>query len=303
MALDIVDILRKGRHPLTSFSCTLSGRTPARRRPADSPPSRCIAASAGAVPEAAVARAAELSREKDLFRLALASRRHHADDDIRHPAMTRRGYLDWLRGVATLLMVEAHTYDAWTQRCRQARPALQGRRSRWAVSPHPGFSFSRALPWRWVPHRGREARHPGGGCAARARRRGWQVFGLAFLFRLQSLRDQRRPLPAGAVEGGHPQHPRAVDGAGGCAVAAGRVAEGDARSLFVGMAAAFAILAPADPLRGLGGCAAGLARDVRALVPRPIELLACSPGRRSPSWARSWVRGSRRPPRLTTNAR
>ena len=29
--------------------------------------------------------------------------------------MTRAGYLDWLRGVATLLMIEAHTYDAWTR--------------------------------------------------------------------------------------------------------------------------------------------------------------------------------------------
>ena len=27
----------------------------------------------------------------------------------------RRGYIDWLRGLAVLIMVEAHTLDAWTR--------------------------------------------------------------------------------------------------------------------------------------------------------------------------------------------
>jgi|KBSMisStandDraft_5_1062788.scaffolds.fasta_scaffold305639_2 putative redox protein len=63
MAMDIVDILRKGRHPLRSFSCTVGGQ----RKP--TPPKRFTAFTlhcriGGAVPETAVARAAELSREK-----------------------------------------------------------------------------------------------------------------------------------------------------------------------------------------------------------------------------------------------
>ena len=29
--------------------------------------------------------------------------------------MSRRTYLDWLRGVAVIIMIEAHTLDAWTQ--------------------------------------------------------------------------------------------------------------------------------------------------------------------------------------------
>ena len=28
--------------------------------------------------------------------------------------MSRRGYLDWLRGISVLIMIEAHTLDAWT---------------------------------------------------------------------------------------------------------------------------------------------------------------------------------------------
>lgn len=63
MAIDVVDIIRKGRHPLTSFAATVTGQ----RLPA--PPRRFVAFHlrfrvGGAVPEAAVARALELSREK-----------------------------------------------------------------------------------------------------------------------------------------------------------------------------------------------------------------------------------------------
>ena len=28
--------------------------------------------------------------------------------------MGRRSYLDWLRGIAVLIMVEAHTFNSWT---------------------------------------------------------------------------------------------------------------------------------------------------------------------------------------------
>ena len=63
MAVDVVDIIRKGRHPLTSFSSTLTGQRAA------SPPRRFLSFHlhcriGGAVPEAAVERALELSREK-----------------------------------------------------------------------------------------------------------------------------------------------------------------------------------------------------------------------------------------------
>ena len=63
MSIDIVDIIRKGRHPLTSFSATVTGQ----RLP--TPPRRFVSFHlhcrvGGAVPEAAVARALELSREK-----------------------------------------------------------------------------------------------------------------------------------------------------------------------------------------------------------------------------------------------
>ena len=63
MAADVVDILRKGRHPLTALSVTFSGTR------AEQPPRRFLAIELrfhvqGDVPAAAVERAIALSRDK-----------------------------------------------------------------------------------------------------------------------------------------------------------------------------------------------------------------------------------------------
>ncbi len=63
MSTDVVDILRKGRHPLTRFHATLIGER------APDPPRRLVKAELrfaihGAVPERAVERAIGLSRDK-----------------------------------------------------------------------------------------------------------------------------------------------------------------------------------------------------------------------------------------------
>lgn len=62
MAVDVVDILKKGRHALTGLDATLSGER------AEQPPRRFVRIALhyvvhGEVPEAAVARAIQLSRE------------------------------------------------------------------------------------------------------------------------------------------------------------------------------------------------------------------------------------------------
>jgi putative redox protein len=63
MAADVVDILRKGRHPLTHFHAALTGERAAE------PPRRLLSVTLhfavhGDVPAAAVERAIQLSREK-----------------------------------------------------------------------------------------------------------------------------------------------------------------------------------------------------------------------------------------------
>ena len=63
MAIDVADIVLKGRHPMTALEAAISGRR------ADDPPRRFLGFSlhftvAGGVPAAAVERAIQLSRDK-----------------------------------------------------------------------------------------------------------------------------------------------------------------------------------------------------------------------------------------------
>jgi uncharacterized membrane protein len=98
----------------------------------------------------------------------------------------RRAYLDWLRGIAVICMIEWHVLDAWT-----TLPARDG--WAWAVIKVIGgfaaplflFLAGVAVPLAIAGHRSR------GAGARRAawlvQKRGWEVFGLAHLFRLQSF--------------------------------------------------------------------------------------------------------------------
>ncbi len=100
--------------------------------------------------------------------------------------MNRRDYLDWLRGAAVLIMIEAHTLDSWTRVEDKSGPAYA-----WAMIiggfGAPIFLFlagvALALACGARVRKGKTDAE----AAALARRRGWQIFGLAFLFRLQSV--------------------------------------------------------------------------------------------------------------------
>lgn len=100
--------------------------------------------------------------------------------------MSRRGYLDWLRGAAVLLMIEAHTIDAWT---------LPADRDGWPYRvalimggfAAPAFLFLAGVALALAAASGERRGATLEEVAAMARRRGWQIFGLAFLFRLQAF--------------------------------------------------------------------------------------------------------------------
>ena len=99
--------------------------------------------------------------------------------------MTRRGYIDWLRGISVLIMIEAHTLDAWTR-----LDARHNSTYSWAMIvggfAAPSFLFLAGITLALAAgSRMRRGRTPGE-AAALARRRALQIFGLAFLFRLQS---------------------------------------------------------------------------------------------------------------------
>jgi uncharacterized membrane protein len=98
----------------------------------------------------------------------------------------RKRYLDWLRGVGVLVMIQGHVIDSWTLTEDRRREAYHVISFVGGVGGAPLFLFLAgvALTLGAVARvkRGRTEAE----AAALARRRGWQIFGLAFLFRLQS---------------------------------------------------------------------------------------------------------------------
>jgi uncharacterized membrane protein len=104
------------------------------------------------------------------------------------PARTvsRRAYIDWLRGVAVLIMIMWHSIDSWTLTTGRESFAFQTVifLAGWAA---PLFLFLAGVS---VPLAGgaRMARGFDRRAASRLiQRRGWEVFALAHLFRLQSF--------------------------------------------------------------------------------------------------------------------
>jgi uncharacterized membrane protein len=97
----------------------------------------------------------------------------------------RRGYIDVARGVAVLLMIEAHTLDAWT-RARDRGTAAFGDATILGGFAAPMFLWLAGLgvamaAARTAQRRGRRA------AIEAACRRGLEIFVLAFLFRLQAF--------------------------------------------------------------------------------------------------------------------
>ena len=105
----------------------------------------------------------------------------------------RRTYLDVLRGVAVLVMMEAHIVDSWTHVSARATKAF-GESLILGGFGAPLFLFLAGIA---VPlSAGSKARRLGDETAAArlVEKRGLQIFLLAFLFRLQAVIISRSPL-------------------------------------------------------------------------------------------------------------
>ena len=98
----------------------------------------------------------------------------------------RRGYLDWLRGLAVLIMIEAHILDSWT-RVADRGSSVYGWSMILGGFGAPLFLFlagvSVALSAGSKMRRGLERTD----ASKAVVKRGLQIFGLAFLFRLQAM--------------------------------------------------------------------------------------------------------------------
>ena len=97
----------------------------------------------------------------------------------------RRDYLDWLRGVAVLLMIEAHLLDSWT-----GEPGRSSEAYRYAIIVGgtgsglflflAGIASALSAGSKWRRHGDPAA------AAGAVAWRGLEIFLLAFLFRLQA---------------------------------------------------------------------------------------------------------------------
>ena len=175
------------------------------------------------------------------------------------PAGGRKAYLDWLRGVAVLVMIQGHVIDSWTMAADRGRPAYRWITLVGGIGGAPVFLFLAGAALALAAGARTRSGRTDVEAAALARTRGWQVFGLAFLFRLQ----------AWIISGGEPERTLLkVDilNIMGLSMLAAAVLWGLGRSrvsratLLSTAAVAAAMLTPA--LR---------AADLLALLPDPVE--------------------------------
>jgi uncharacterized membrane protein len=116
------------------------------------------------------------------------------------PSPPRRlAYIDWMRGLAILIMIEAHVIDAWTRPTERQSLAF-GCAAILAGFAAPMFLFLAGVSASLGA--GARGRRTGDAAAAAAsvRRRGWQIFGLAYLFRLQAYMLNPRALITGVLK-------------------------------------------------------------------------------------------------------
>jgi uncharacterized membrane protein len=90
-----------------------------------------------------------------------------------------------MRGLAILIMIEAHVIDSWTRLTERGRLAF-GCAAVLAGFAAPTFLFLAGVGVALgASSRAKRTGDPGA-AAASVRRRGWEIFGLAFLFRIQA---------------------------------------------------------------------------------------------------------------------
>lgn len=106
--------------------------------------------------------------------------------EARASARPRRAYLDWVRGVAVLLMIEAHLLDSWTRASDKATSAYQ---HAMIVGGMGTATFLMLAGVAVALSAGSKTRRSGSAAAASRAvvRRGLQIYALAFLFRIQAF--------------------------------------------------------------------------------------------------------------------
>jgi uncharacterized membrane protein len=115
------------------------------------------------------------------------------------PGARRLEYIDWMRGLAILIMIEAHVIDAWT-RPTDRRSLAFGIATILAGFAAPMFLYLAGLSVVLAASAGQRRTGDAARAAARVRRRGWEIFGLAYLFRVQAYLLNPKAMLSGMLK-------------------------------------------------------------------------------------------------------
>jgi uncharacterized membrane protein len=97
---------------------------------------------------------------------------------------SRLGYIDWMRGLACVLMFQTHCYDSWlSNAARQSKFFTYSQLG--GTFPAPLFLFLAGISFALVTDKLRQKELPSTRVAATTIRRGAEIFGFGLLFRLQ----------------------------------------------------------------------------------------------------------------------
>jgi uncharacterized membrane protein len=103
------------------------------------------------------------------------------------PVARRLAYIDWMRGLACLLMFQTHCYDSWMSPEAKKSSTLIGWSRLGGTLPAPLFIFLAGVSFALVTERLREKGIERNAVAKQTILRGAEIFGMGLLFRVQEF--------------------------------------------------------------------------------------------------------------------
>jgi uncharacterized membrane protein len=102
--------------------------------------------------------------------------------------MKRLAYIDWMRGLACVLMFQTHCYDSWmSPEAKKSSSTLMGWSKLGGTLPAPLFIFLAGVSFALVTEKLREKGIERGAIAKQTILRGAEIFGMGLLFRGQEF--------------------------------------------------------------------------------------------------------------------
>src|SRR5437764_9750188 len=99
--------------------------------------------------------------------------------------MKRLAYIDWMRGLACVLMFQTHCYDSWMSPEAKKSSSLIGWSRLGGTLPAPLFIFLAGVSFALVTEKLREKGIARNAIARQTIWRGAEIFGMGLLFRVQ----------------------------------------------------------------------------------------------------------------------